>query len=328
MNRELSEKIDTYLFGEMKSPDNDIFEERLMSDDALFFAVKERENELVDRFVSGLLNDSEAARFRSSLLQFPSRKAKVSNAQLLKQHISETRAAETVATGAKAPWYRRLGFAFQAPAFAAAALSLLLVGTIGVLFVQNRKLNQQVASLNSNGNDLSTLKQREAELQAQLEAERTAGGDLTTDLEAERERRTALENELSELRKQIATSRPPANNALIVPTIATLILRPMGGRGGPDPVRKLRIENDEKRVALKIFLPGDTPEGTFSVRVNDIAAGSNIRPNREAGGASSVTVAAAAASFRNGMNRVDVVDANAKTVASFAVLLERSAPLK
>ena len=323
MNREFSEKIDQYLFGEMKAPEIEYFEEQLMADDALFYEVKERENELVDRYAAGLLDDAETARFQSSFAQFPSRKTKAANAELLMQHIDEARASQVTVAEEKVPWFRRLGFAFQAPAFAAAALSLLLVGMIGVLFVQNRNLNQQVASLNSSGSDINTLRQREAELQSQLEAERTAGGDLTTDLEAERERRTALENELSELRKQIAISRPAANNAPIVPTIATLILRPVGTRGGPEPVRKLRIENDEKRVALKIFLPGDTPEGTFSVRVNDIPAGSNIKPAREEGGAVSVSVAAAVASFRNGMNRVDVVDSNAKSIVSFAVQFER-----
>jgi hypothetical protein len=286
----------------------------------VFYTVAERENELVDSFVHGKLDPQLETRFRRSLSRFPARQKKIANAAMLHAYIKEEHAAASVAE--KVPWYQRLGFAFRAPAFAAGALGLLLIGFIGVLIFQNRSLNSELARLDSNSANINELREREAELQAMLEAERAAGGDLTNDLEAERERRTALEKELSDLRGQIANSKP-SNNSPIVPTIATLILRPVAGRGGPETVRTLRIANDEKRVALKIFLPGDTPEGTFTVRVNDISAGSSVKPNRDVGGTVSVAVAAPVNSFRNGMNRVDVVDANAKSVVSFAVLLER-----
>jgi hypothetical protein len=260
-------------------------------------------------------------RFRASIAKFPARQAKLSNASLLKTHIEESRA--TVNTAAeKIPWYRRLGFAFQAPALAAAAMGLLLVGTVGFLLVQNRNLNQQVAALNSNGQNVSELRQREAELQAMIEAERAAGSDLTTDLEAERERRAALETELTELRKKI-NSDDPGNNAPIVPTIATLILRPAEIRGGPQSVRKLRLDNDEKRVALKIVLPAERSEGTFSVKVNDLAVSNNVKPNSEPGGTHSLAVTLRSEAFRNGLNRVEVFDSNSQNVVSFAVLCER-----
>jgi hypothetical protein len=322
MNAERSAKIDSYLHGEMTEHDVENFEQQFMADDAVFYDITERENDLVDRFVRGDLKGGDADRFQNSLSRFPHRRIKIANALLLNDYIAEQKQF-VLAAEAQFPWYKRLGFAFRTPALVSSALALLLVGTIGFLVIQNRNLNRQVAGLNTNGQSLNELRQREAELQASLEAERAAGSDLTTDLESERERRTALENELAELRKQIA-SKPPSNDSPIVPTIATLILRPVSGRGGANPVRTLRLDNDEKRVALKIFLPSDVdPNDSYTVRVNDIPAADAIKPNKETGGANSVSASVSTGSFRDGLNRVEVFNSKSQNILSFAVILER-----
>lgn len=313
--------IDNYLFGEMSTDTHDAFEDQLLANDALFYDVAERENALVDGFVHGKLDTEVEKRFRNSLSKFPARQKKIANAATLHAFIKDEVASAPIAE--KVPWYQRLGFAFRAPAFAASALGILLIGMIGLLLVQNRSLNNELAKVNSD--NINVLHQREAELQAEIESLRNASGDLTSDLGAERERRDELEAELADLRKQIGSAKP-TNGSTITPTIATLILRPSGIRGGPDAVRKLRIDNDEKRVALKIFLPGDAADGMFSVRVNDVRAGSGIKSMKAAGG-TSVSVAVAAESFRNGLNRVEVVDSNSQVISSFAVLCERG-PVK
>ncbi len=321
MSPERSAAIDDYLLGDMDEQASDKFEQEIMANDELFYEIAERENALVDSFVRGTIAPDIENRFRASLAKFPARQAKLSNASLLKAHIEENRATAAQATES-IPWYRRLGFAFQAPALAAAAMGLVLTGALGFLLVQNRNLNQQIALLNSNGQDVNQLRQREAELQAELESLRTSGSDLTSDLETERERRTALETELSKLRNQIDKSGP-GNGSPIVPSIATLVLRPTGIRGGQSNVRRLRLDNNEKRVALKIELPADRSEGSFSVKVNDISAGPRIKPIREAGGTSSVAITVSSETFRNGLNRVEVFDSNSQNVVSFAVLCER-----
>jgi len=321
MNREGPAMIDNYLFGKMSDSELESIEQQLMTDDALIFEVAERENELVDMYVGGRLDSSAGEQFRSSLSSFPARLKKLQNAALLRKYISDARSS-AVETAAREPWYRRLGFAFQAPAFAATALAVVLVAMVGLLFVQNRNLNKQIAQLNSNGASLSELRQREAELQAMLAAERAAGSDLTTDLDSERERRAALESELAELRRKIA-AKPATNDKPIVPTIATLILRPVGPRGGPSSVRNLRLDNNEQRVAVKILLPGDVSEEVFSVRVNDVPVASAVRSRKEAGGSNSITVSVGSNTFRNGMNRVEVFDSRSQNVLSFAVVCER-----
>ena len=321
MTAEQIATIDRYLLGEMNEFELNGFEDELVADDVLFYEVADRENELVDLYVRGKMTDPIATDFRNSLRIFPARREKLRNAAMFRVHVDESRSAVS-AESTPVPWYRRLGFAFQTPALAAGAIGLLLVGVVGFLLVQNRNLNQQIAGLNSNNQNLNQLRQREAELQAELESLRTAGSDLTTDLEAERERRTALETELSKLRNQIDKG-DPGSDSPIVPTIATLILRPTGIRGGPGNVRKLLLDNNERRVALKIELPSDRSEGSFAVRVNDVPVGSGIKPNREPGGASSIAVTVTSETFRNGLNRVEVFDSNSQNVVSFAVVCER-----
>jgi hypothetical protein len=322
MNAERSAKIDSYLHGEMTDSDVENFEQQFIADDALFYDITERENDLVDRFVRGDLKGGDADRFQNSLSRFPHRRIKIANASLLNEYIAEQKRSVSAAE-AEIPWYKRLGFAFRTPALVSSALALLLVGTIGFLVIQNRNLNRQVASLNTTGQNLNELRQREAELQATLEAERVAGSDLTTDLESERERRVALENELAELRRQIA-AKPAANDSPIVPTIATLILRPVGGRGGANPVRTLRLGDDVKRVALKMFLPADAnADDSYSIRINDNPAASAVKPIKEAGGSNSVSASVSAESFRDGLNRVELFDSKSQNTLSFAVILER-----
>ena len=320
MNRERSAMIDNYLFGKISNSELESFEQQLMTDDALIFEVAQRENELVDMYVGGKLDSSASEQFRASLSRFPARVKKLQNASLLREYIFEAR--PSAESAAREPWYRRLGFAFRAPAFAATALGVVLVAMVGLLFVQNRNLNNQIAQLDANATSLSELRQREAELQAMLAAERAAGSDLTTDLDSERERRSALEAELADLRRQIA-SKPATNEKPIVPTIATLILRPSGTRGGPPSVPNLRLDNNEQRVALKIILPGDISEEVFSVRVNDVSVSNGLKPRKEPGGANSITVSVGSNTFRNGMNRVEVFDSTSQNVLSFAVVCER-----
>lgn len=218
---------------------------------------------------------------------------------------------------------RRLGFASRTTAVVSAALVLVLFSAIGFLVLQNQNLNRRFANVNSNVQNLNQLRQRETELQATLEVERAAGSDLITDLESERGRRTALEEELEELRREIAL-KTPASDEVIVQTIATLILRPVHARGVPNPARTLSFGNDVKRVALKIFLPFEAnADDSYVVRVNDNPAANGIKPIKEAGGSNSVSASVSAQAFRDGLNRVEVFDSKSQNILSFAVIFER-----
>ncbi|HJS51981.1 MAG TPA: hypothetical protein VJ781_08790 [Pyrinomonadaceae bacterium] len=308
-------KIDQYLLGEMDDSERETFEDRLISNDDLFYAVAERENELVDAFAKNSLDDDLAGRLRNSLSSFPGRQQKIANAGALGNYIADVR-HEFQIRSKSASWYERLGFAFKMPAFAAAAVGLLLMGAIGVLIVQNRNLSDQVAD----ASELEELRRRESELQTTLEAERSVSGDLTSDLESEREQRAKLENELAEVRKQMANARPPTNDAPIVPTIATLVLRPGGIRGGSTPVRRLQIPSDAKRVAVKVFLPtDDTGPSSVNVQLNGQTVVQRAKPIPGAQG-TSVSFSVPTDKLIEGLNRITVVDPAGKQIVEYAVI--------
>jgi len=75
-----SSRIDRYLFGEMSEAEHENFEAKLVLDDALFYSIADRENDLVDRYVTNKLPTEDAERFRLSLAKFAARQQKVSNA--------------------------------------------------------------------------------------------------------------------------------------------------------------------------------------------------------------------------------------------------------
>src|SRR5688572_32422224 len=107
MNAERSAKIDSYLHGEMTDSEVENFEQQFMADDALFYDISERENDLVDRFVRGDLKGVQVDRFKNSLSRFPERSKKIANASLLREYIAEQKRS-VPAADEQIPWYRRL----------------------------------------------------------------------------------------------------------------------------------------------------------------------------------------------------------------------------
>jgi len=315
MTENMSARIDDYLFGEMNAQDHEMFESAVAGNDDLYFAVVQRENELVDRYASRSLDKNNSDRFERSLSALPARRHKLATAQALRTYISETK--QNVPVEVSEPWYRKLGFAFRAPAFAAAALSFILLGLIGALVVQNRNQSDAIARLeqaNSQNTDLDELKKREGELQSILENERAAAGDLTSDLEVERQRRTKLEADIRDLRKQVTNSRP-SNDAPIVPTIGTIVLSSVAGGD-----KTIALSETQDRISVKISLPSNIdPAATVTAKLNGGSIGSQMTPQVDAKGVRSITFFVSASRFSIGTNRVEVFDSKGKPIAAFNV---------
>jgi len=311
-----SARIDNYLFGEMNAQDHEMFESAVVESDDLYFAVVERENELVDRYAARSLDANTSKRFERSLSAFPARRQKLANAQALRTYIAETN--QSVPAEASEPWYRKLGFAFRAPAFAAAALGLILLGLIGALVVQNRNQSAALAKLQNSTTqnaNLDELKKREAELQEILESERAAAGDLTSDLETERLRRTKLEADIKELRKQVTNSKP-STDPPIVPTIGTIVLSSATGDGG----ETVSLNSNQERISVKVTLPsnGDASP-SVTAKLNGETVGGTMKPQASAKGVRSITFSVPASRFSIGTNRVEIFDAKGKQIAAFNV---------
>jgi len=304
-----ADSIDRYLLREMNENDLQGFEDRIAADDDLFFAVADRENELVDLYVRGRLDDAVAARVEASLHLVPARRAKLANAGVLRRFVEAERKADVPDRAAeeRVPWYRRLGFAFAAPAYAAAALGLVLFGVAGLLIVQNRGLQGELADARDSSKAMQELQRREDELQQALDEQRSVSGDLTTDLETERERRAELEAELRRVRGELLDlqTRP------VTPTIASIVLRPVTPRGGG--TRTVRLA-DEKRASLVVHLPaGVTVDGKVAIYLN----GRSIASNISVGTAKTANVAFATSLLKDGANRVSVVDAAGRELVTY-----------
>ena len=64
-------QIDEYLFNEMSAEEREKIENKFFEDDEVFFAIAERENELVDSYNAGRLNGEQLERFERSLAASP-----------------------------------------------------------------------------------------------------------------------------------------------------------------------------------------------------------------------------------------------------------------
>lgn len=312
-----SERIDQYLLAEMTDTERENFEDQMLADDALFFSVATRENDLVDGFARNSLPSELGERFRSSLATFPARRQKIANAEVLRDYIADGKTSEGVSEE-HVPWYKRLGFAFRIQALASAAFGVLLLGVIGFLVVQNRNLNSEVAQLEQ-------LRQREAELETALESERNAAGDLTSDLDSERERRAQLEAELEELRKRIDSVKPPVNDTPPSPLIATLILRPTGTRG-PAPVHRIDLAASVDKVSLLLFLPGDVKtDARADISLNSKPIAKNLKIRTRPDGTKTLQTIINTKALAPGRNTL-TVHAAASQIAEYTILAERKSP--
>ncbi len=319
-----SARIDQYLFGEMSDAERERFEDRMLADDTLFYSAADRENELVDRHVANLLSNADEERFERSLAKFPARRQKIVNAGLLRTHIEESRKTTQEPAKENVSWFQRLGSTFRAPAFAAAAMAILLIGVIGILLVRNGNLQRELAVLKADQTgdaNLSELQKREAELTTSLESEKSLSSDLTSDLDSERERREKLETELADLQKKIANTQPPTTDKPIAPTIATLVLGVGGRRGGQAPARNLALSGDEKNVSVVISLPGDAAKTTTAnIDLNGRRLADGLRVATGSDGRRSVALSIPPDKFQSGPNRLVVTDANGDRLGEYVII--------
>lgn len=314
------EDVKRYLFAEMTDDEREAFDERMFADDGLFFDVSDAENRMVDQYVARTLDRDEAVRFERSLDAVPARREKVANARSLYEFIEENRPAGL-------PEPERVGFldkvaglfAVRTGAFglAAAALVVLLMVSTGVLFVQNRKNESDLARLRGIEDrttqlqtELENTRQHEGELQTAIDAERDASGDLQDELDRERSRREEIERELGKVKN--------TNTVQSGPVIASAMLFPIGGRGGnggtaPD----IKIGPETKRLSMRLTLPDNiTTDDRLTVRLNQRVTARDIAP-RIVGTKKSINVNVPTANLNKGHNDLDVLDSVGRSVSTY-----------
>ena len=330
-----SREIEDYLLGDMTDEEQEKIEERLLTDDEFFFEVSEAENALTDRYVRDKLDREQTARFESKLTSMPSLASKVANARTLNRYITLEREPNTALPEVSPSLWQRISsmfsFATPAPAFAMGGLLLFFAVGFGLLVLENGRRNAEIskleAELSNSGRssqreaelerEIAGAKEREATLQGQIDGEKDITGDLTADLERERESRRRLQNEIDQLRKEIATPiKRPTPDSLDQPKIIALTLSPIGARGGGD--HTVNFEGSANRVSVLLKLTSDAADNErISVRLNgrEIARNLAVRPG--ANGVKSVSLTIMRSALNEGANRLTAHNSSGNQIGEY-----------
>ena len=292
--------IDLYLLNEMSEDDRGKFEERFATDGGLFYEIVERENELVDRYAAGELSSDQLTRFERSLATNPARRQKVANSRVFREFIADEREQNrTVTIAERSGFFAKLADSFRMPALQLATAGLLILFALWstYLLVENRRLKTL-------DQELAAARGREAELSSQLENERGATGDLTAELDGERSRIQKLEDEIAKLKQSSGSNRTPETPDTAPPTIATLILSPVGIRGGP-AMPTLSLRPSVTRVSIVVDLPVEAGD-RVGARLNGETLAENLRVSMR-GSEKSISVVIPANRLKNGRNSIEIL---------------------
>ena len=135
-NSENEKKIRRFLFGEMPEAERAGFEEKFLTDAALFEDIRAAEDELIENYIRRRLTPAERAKFERNFLTTGARRERVEFTRRFLQKIDERReetsvAGETPAEVSVVSVRERLSRLFLTPQFAAACVFLFLLAGIG-----------------------------------------------------------------------------------------------------------------------------------------------------------------------------------------------------
>lgn len=226
------ELITQYLLGALPEADAARLDELSITDDEFAGAVSMAEKDLVDAYIQGELAGHELDQFKRFYLASPLRREKVEFARTFQVWSDRNATAPAAAVQSERPAKQRSASGWFGSAtsrygwqwgFAVIALLLLVAG--GLLVFQNARLRQQITQEQAK-NDL--LRQREQELQREIEAQRLANSNTGQD--QVRDAREGVDQEPKQAQADVTPSTgqssivslvlaPPLRAANQVPTI-------------------------------------------------------------------------------------------------------------
>lgn len=297
-----SEELKRYLFFESSEAERAELEERFFESDELFYELLDLENDLTDNFVRNKLAEPDKKRFAASFEKSPERRVKIANAKTLQEFIiEETRTAAPLKIAVtRAGFWEQIKSFFNFGAlnfqYAAAALLVLLLAGIGFLIFERQRDAQELARLreieiqrNSEieqkekalQEQIKTIQEREQNLQTELNERGGQTEILTEQLEREQSEKARLARELEILKRQ--KSILPPEISPVAPTIATVILVPIGGKGGGDAAT-INISQNTTKISATLQIPKDATAEFFSIALNSAPLAANLKPSRTKSG--------------------------------------------
>lgn len=298
-----SEELKRYLFFESTEAERSALEEKFFESDELFYDLLDLENDLTDGFVRNKLGESDRKRFETSLEKSAERRAKVLSAKTLQNFIEEeTKLNESFETEEnKIGFWKKIKSFFNFGAFnfqyTAAVLLILAAAGIGFLIYERQRSAQELARLQTIENErnleseqkenalreqIKSIREREQNLQTELGEQRGQTEILIEQLEKEQLEKERLTRELENLKREKQT-RPPEIQTPSAPTVATVILAPVGGKGGGD-AQTIVINQNTAAVSATLQIPKESTAETYSVRLNSATLAENLKVSQTKSG--------------------------------------------
>lgn len=246
------EMMTRYLLGELSDAEQTRLEERYFTDAQTFERLVELETELVDSYARGRLSGRMRERFERVYLADPNRRSRLLFGEALAAKVDEiaaSRAADRQSVKASS-WWKRFSSSLtagrRALAFSVALLLLLLTSLSVWLFIQSRRLRQDLA-LTRQGQ--MTEEQRAREAQQQLADEQAEAKRLAAELERER---TGPKPQQT----PTASESPAPASTTTAPPVASLVLIASGSRAadtvGAPATLVIHKETEQVRIQLKL----------------------------------------------------------------------------
>lgn len=249
-----------YLLGDLPEGEQATLEDRAFSDREYRREIEDAENDLIDEYVRGALNETRRRQFESRFLASAGRRRKVEFARALAQVVAAN-APDRTAQPVTPRWWEALiaflrGFN-PALQFSLAAATLILLVGVAWLLTETRRLRSQVAQHQAGQ---QTQQRQEEALRQEAANERTRSAELTAQPERERAQRE---------RSEAPTRRPeqrPRERSAASSFIASLFLMPGAARSGAE--RPQLIMPDSSQFArLQIGLEREDEFKSFRVEI-------------------------------------------------------------
>ncbi len=209
-----------YLLGEAAAEEQSTIEQRLLTDQDCFNELLKVEEELIDEYVGGELEDPEKKDFELHFVTNPERRDSVEFARTLNRYLCTHTANADEKSGqreqARYAWLHLLTPQWRAAAGGVACMVLLLAAASALLWRQTLDLQHQVQQVEF---QRSQSEQHEQELMRQVEQQLAQNGMLTVEFERQKDELIKLRRELA---WHLSFGRPPQVDA----TVASLILAP------------------------------------------------------------------------------------------------------
>jgi hypothetical protein len=258
-----------YLLGELSEEEQMRLEELYFGDKNLFEQLLEVEDELIHKYVKQELSPRERRQFERHFLSRPKQREKVKVAEALMIYLAreqsprEPKAAKTPTSPASI-WRAVEARLFSKTPALKWSFAAMVVVILAGLWWQHQNIKRLHTQLTQLGEERLTFRQREQDLQRQIETQRWQSDELAERLRHEQNQRVELEKKL---RQQ---SLPQSN-------LLTIALMPGASRSAQDMNQFQRSEIRRGAQWVKLQLALESQEAYESYRaILETAKGDTI----------------------------------------------------